>query len=431
MAVWNYISKYKSSSNVKTVGIYTFTGFFAKGVSFLLIPLFTNPKFLSPADNGLLSLFSNSILFLTPFISLGLIQSASTDFFKLNKKDFKDFFTTAFFMSLIMTLLASIVIYFFRNTFVRNYGFPLNFVYIIPLVAFLTFCVEQLNGTIRNNNEPVKYLLAGILKILLELGIAIFLIVYIHYGWKGRIIGVIISLIVVVLFAFKYFRNKNYLFGEVKKRFIREELLYALPIITMQIATFVMSSSDKYFLAGNHETVGIYSTACVFCSIIILFCSALIQYLAPTIYNLLSVAKIDYGKIKKLYFISILLMLLTTVMVILGTSFFYKYFINIKYHSALKYIHFIAIGYLFWSMTAMLNLFLLYHKQKKVILVFFVLCTVISLSSNWYFISNYNAMGAAISVCITYFSAFLLGMFFTRQYWKNFFLKKVADNTAI
>ena len=111
MAVSKYIKKLRTKKGLHSAGIYTFTNFFAKGVSFLLIPLFTNPKYLTPADNGLLSLFSSSVVFLMPFISLGLVQSASTDFFKLDKKEFKDFFTTAFALTGLTTILSVIILF--------------------------------------------------------------------------------------------------------------------------------------------------------------------------------------------------------------------------------------------------------------------------------------------------------------------------------
>ncbi len=82
----------KKNIHLRSIGIYTITNFFGKGVSFLLIPLFTNPAFLSPADNGILNLFAQSILFLMPLVCMGTLQSTSTDYFKLNKNDFRDSF---------------------------------------------------------------------------------------------------------------------------------------------------------------------------------------------------------------------------------------------------------------------------------------------------------------------------------------------------
>src|SRR5258705_12613624 len=110
-----FVKRQYNNPALKTMGIYTVTNFFGKGLSFLLLPLFTNPKYLSPADNGLLSLFSQAIIFLTPFINLGVLQSASVDYFKLGKKNFEDFCTTGFAMAVAMAVFSFLVFFLFRG----------------------------------------------------------------------------------------------------------------------------------------------------------------------------------------------------------------------------------------------------------------------------------------------------------------------------
>lgn len=86
MPVSTQIKKLYNNPSVKSVGIYTFTNFFSKAVSFLLLFVFTNPVYISPSENGLLSLFSTSLLLLMPFLSMGIIHSVSADFYKLEKE---------------------------------------------------------------------------------------------------------------------------------------------------------------------------------------------------------------------------------------------------------------------------------------------------------------------------------------------------------
>jgi O-antigen/teichoic acid export membrane protein len=105
MSSFRRILDLRKSAIVKSIGVYTFIGFFSKGISFLLIPLFTNPRYLSPADNGVLSLFNSSMLLLAPFVSLGMTQSILADYFKKSKEDFSNAFTTNFFVSGFMALV--------------------------------------------------------------------------------------------------------------------------------------------------------------------------------------------------------------------------------------------------------------------------------------------------------------------------------------
>ncbi len=418
---------------IRSVGIYTFTNFFAKGASFLLLFIFTNPLYIQPSENGLLSLFSNSMLFLLPFVSLGIIHSTSTDFFKLDKENFRSFFTTGFIMPVAVTLASIVVLYFFRDQLQKAYGFPAIFTWLIPLVTFLTFCNEQLLSLIRNNNEPMVYLKANMAKTILDLGLSFILVVFFAWHWQGRVTGILVSSLVLGIVAGMYFYHKGYLFGKVNKQFIINELVYAIPIIAMQASIFSMSASDKFFLAhvttDNNEMVGIYSIASIFGSIIIVFCTAMLQYVFPRIYTELSSKAVNYRSIRKHFLVYLMAMVAGTLLIILFTPLMYRLFINERYHPALNYIYILCIGYFLWSVSYFFYSFLLYNKQKKKILALSFCCIVISLSCNYYFIGNWADKGAAIAVFTCYSIVLILTLLFTREYWKLFFTRK-PDNEA-
>src|SRR4030095_4924478 len=93
MMKWSDIRKNETA--LKSVSLFTGINFFAKAVSFLLILIYTQPRYMTPEENGLLNLFNSGLVFLTPFMSMGLIQSTTTEFFRLDKKEFNNYFTTA------------------------------------------------------------------------------------------------------------------------------------------------------------------------------------------------------------------------------------------------------------------------------------------------------------------------------------------------
>ncbi|MEP7163348.1 MAG: polysaccharide biosynthesis C-terminal domain-containing protein [Ferruginibacter sp.] len=421
--ITNFINLRKSPI-LRSIGIYTFTNFFAKGASFLLLFVFTNPLYILPSENGLLSLFSNSMLFLMPFVSMGIIHSTSTDFFKLGKDDFRSFFTTGFIMPLTVTLFSFIILFFFREQLQKAYGFPGMFVWLIPAITFLTFCNEQLLSLARNNNEPNVYLKANISRTVLELGSSFVLVVVFARRWEGRIEGILIAYVLLFFYAIYYFNKKNYLFGRIKKKYILDELVYAVPIIAMQASIFAMNSSDKFFVSNftndHNETVGIYSVACIFASIIIVLCTALLQYVFPKIYTLLAARDVDYGSIKKHFLFYTAVMATGTVLVVILTPLLYHYFINEKYHPALRYTYLLCTGYFLWSVSYFFYSFLLYHKKKKKILGLSFCCIVTSIGCNYFFIKKWHDGGAAFAVVTCYFIVLILTLVFTKEYWQKF-----------
>ena len=421
---------YKSLKNqykypaLKTMGIYTVTSFFGKGLSFLLLPLFTNPKYLTPADNGLLSLFSQAIIFLTPFISLGILQSTSVDYFKLDKKSFKDFCTTGISMAVVMSLISFVTFYLFRDFFFQKFSFPVIFIWAIPLLTFMVFCYEFAMLIIRNRNNIITYANINVSKISVELGLAVIFIVLLAWGWRGRVAGMMIATSLVAIYGIYFLLKNNYLFGSINKKIIYTELQYSIPIVTMQLSMFCLFSSDSFILAGitkNNSLVGIYGMACVFGSIIITLCSAIIQYMVPKINKALSCKEIDYANIRNqfLTYLSIMVFAFVTLLFIVPVA--YHLFINERYWPGIRYYFFISAGYFFWTISFFLYTFLFYNKQKRILFTLAITSIIISISSNYYFIKYLSSFGAAISVCCVYFIVMLLAIIATKKYWKPIF----------
>lgn len=416
MATIANIFKLTKSREVQSVAIYTFSNFFNKGVSFLLLFYFAHV--LTETDFGLLSLFSNSILLLMPFVSLGILQSANTEFFKLDKKAFKDFFTTTLVMPAAVMLLAMAGLFLFRAQLQQRYSFPTVFIVIIPLITFFTFLSEHLINMVRNNQQPMKYLRINIGRLLTEIILAVLFISVFNYGWLGRVMAIFISFLMLAVYAFYYFKQQQFVFGNISKKYLRDELLYSVPIIVMQISVFCMGSSAGYFIeyfTHNLTEVGIFSVAVTFGSVILVLCTALLQYVIPKLYSFLSQKQINHEGIRKLFLFYAGAMLLGTMAVIIATPFAYDVMLKPSYQPGLRYFYFICAGNFFWSISYFFYAFMLYQKQKRKILFASLLSVIISIASHYFFIKSKESMGAAVSICAIYFIVFVITLLFVRR----------------
>jgi len=421
MSAVSYFKKLVSESQAfKSVGIYTGITFFSKAVSFLLILIYTQPRFMTPEENGLLNLFGSSIIFLMPFLSMGILHSTSTEFFKLDKDKFRNFFTTNLILPLFVMGASLIVFFLFRNYLKISYGFPLIFIILIPVITFLTYTNEQLLLMLRNNNELRKYAITGIAKITLEFGLSVVLVVFFTMHWKGRLTGIIASYVILGVYAFYYFKQKGYLSGSFSRRYIKSELIYAIPVAAMQLSIFSLYSSDKFIIASlskSNEVVGVYGIACTFATIIIIFSAAYLNYLFPVIYKGLSSTEgIDYQKIKKNFFRYLGVMAAVALLIIIATPVVYSYFINEQYHSAIGYFYLLVLGYFMWSLSFYFYSFLLYYKEKIKLLLLSFCIIALSIFCIYFFTKSFGVKGTAVGVLVSYASAFLLTLFFARKY---------------
>jgi O-antigen/teichoic acid export membrane protein len=407
------------------MGIYTISNFSAKALSFLLIPIFTDTQYISTGENGMLNLFSQAMIFLIPFISLGVLQSASTDFFKLNKADYKDMFTTGFVMSVGISCLSFGLFYLLRHSLYSRYNFPPSFIWLIPAITFFIFCNELLLGMIRNNNKPLQYLAVNTIKIVAELGISIVLIVWFSQKMQGRITGILVSFLLVFVYALWYFISKGYLFGKIRMKYVKQELVFALPIILMQWGVFCTNSSDRFMLAastpGNTDATGVYGIACTFASVVLILCMAFMQYMMPKIYAILAEGTVQYSRIKKLFGYYMAAMTAGLLILLITIPLFYKLFIDKAYHPALTYYFYLLLGYYCWAIAYFFYSFLLYYKAKKRILLLSLFNICISLATYYLFTKWWGVYGTAVGVCASFIVILLVTLLGNLNYIKLLF----------
>ncbi|MGN6339539.1 MAG: lipopolysaccharide biosynthesis protein [Ginsengibacter sp.] len=412
---------------VKSAGIYTFSNFFSKSVGFFLLFIYSNPRYLNVDENGLLSLLTGAIAIFVPFLSLGIVHSTSVEFFKLKKNEFKDLFTTGFVFPFIALILGMAGLYFFKTDLNNSYQFPASFAFIIPIIAFFTFCNELLVTLIRSNDEPITYLKMSLLRLVIEASLSILLVVNFAMRWQGRVIAMILACTVLFVAAFFYFKEKGYLFGRIKFKYLKDELKYGVPIIIFQGSSFCLFSSDKFFLSyfdGNAH-VGIYAYVCTFCAVLSVGCTAVLNYILPKIYEHLSQPKINYGQIRT-YFVYYFYFAFSSLLCIIAfTPLLYKYFINEKYYPGLSYLYLVAIGYFFWNINYFFYSFLLYKKNKKKIFLLSLFSIAISIGSNYVFIKNWHSQGAAFSVLISFFLVLLVTLFSNKREAKLILLNAI------
>ena len=403
MAIVNSVKAAINNPAYKSVATYVFTNFFSKGVSFLLLPLFTNPKYLTPTDNGLLSLFSSNLMLLAPFICLGMIPSANADFFKKSKTEFASSFSANFFISFGLTILAIVFLFLFKDYLQQKFQFPSSFIYIIPSLAFLIFCNEQFFALVRNRNEVKKYAVLGITKTFIEYTISVVLIFFFFKGWQGRVWGIAISLIATNLFAAYYYIKNNYLIFSFKKQHLWYEIKFGVPVFAFQLCVFMLGSTNKLFLAiynVDKYQLGIYAVACVFGALVGTVSQSILLYAQPRLYRLLSSGQATVQSIKKEFLRFFAMLTAIAVPCVVVVLFLYHYVINKIYLNGVNLFLIVALSSFIWGLNNFLFLLLLYYKEKKQILSISLISIFFSVIINMVLVKKYLITGDAMASLI-------------------------------
>ena len=390
--------------------IYTAVSFISASIPFFLLPVLTN--YLSKKDYGIITLFSTTVSLILPFISVGIPQLLAVDYFKKSEIEFKKEFSSSLFFISLFAFFAFTILFLFQKPIKTILNFDSNFLFFIPLICVGATFIEILYVLYRNKEKVKEYAALSIFQTVAEAGITLILILVLFLKWEGRLITTVVMSTLFVFFSLIKFYKWKLLPQKINLLQIKSILIFGFPLIFERLRTFVLNSSDKYFVAKivDLENLGIYSVATSVSTVILVCVNSLYIAYTPFLFKTLESGR-DFAKIVKMIYVLIAITLLATIALSLTSSFIFKYFLGKDFQNGQAYVSWLAIGYFFWGINVYFQAIILYKKKTFHLLVISIIGLVLNLILNYLLINKYQTIGAAYSTAITYFVMSILTVF--------------------
>ena len=214
-------------------------------------------------------------------------------------------------------------------------------------------------------------------------------------------------------FNFKYFKNA---------------LNYSLPLIVHTITGILLGFTNRFFIIKfiGIKEAGIFASAYQLCFIISLFHTSFNEAWMPYLYKELTFNNSLKLKIKltKITYLYTGFLIIITFAVIKLVPFAYE-IIGKSFRIDFNIVSWILIGFLFNGLYKMVVNYLFYYKKTKLIAIGTIFTFLFNLVLNYYFIKEWELLGAAIALCLTFFVHFLIFFFLSNKYfplpWFYFF----------
>lgn len=354
------------SNSFKQVGLYTATGTLTKIISFAALPFFVN--ILTEGDIGILNIFSSTIVFLTPVISMGALYTISVDYFKMPGEEYAKVFTNSLLIPLCVSFLVVPAIYIFRHPLANAFSFQDAFLWLIPACLFLNFCFEALIILLRNQNNVKAFSFVSLTRIVIEIGLAVLFILFFVKSWYSRALGYFLSLAVTFVFFLAYISRQQLLVRKIDFTILRRELLFGLSGVLLQTGVFFINSSDKFFVMAffGKEQTGFYGIAGTFATIQFIISVSLLQYLQPVLFRKFS-EKAGWKELRPIYKKYILVMLAAVAALAVFTVIVYDLVLKPSYRQYLHYFFMLCISGFIWSLSNLFLQYIIFSKSKKII----------------------------------------------------------------
>lgn len=388
----------------KQSAIYSIGNFANKIIGFVLLPLYTD--YLTIDDYGVLGLLE--VMAVVPVtvlsfrIPTAMIRWCSDT---ENEEEQKSILYTSFIGIFIIGLSLNACLFPFSKQFAVGLFNNIDFTIFFQLL-FVSIGIELLSKVplefLRFKQKSTLFISINIIKLIVVLGLNIYLIAWLNWGIKGILISQIVGHGIVLLLTSKYLiSNFSYRFNA---KAAKEMAYYGFPLVFSSLAGVLLSLADRFILPYFHEygDLGLYTLGYKIASVTNVFLITSFQL------GFLPIAFKRYKDPQFKPFISKILTYFTFLVVLctLFISFFSQEVIktfskNIDYWDAYNLVPLIGFLFIFKAIQYVFTLGLHFEKRTKLNINIVVLGLIVNITLNILLIPKYDIIGAIIASIIS------------------------------
>lgn len=418
------IIKNKTAGNI---AIYSFMSFFQKGISFLLVPLFT--YLLTPEEFGL----ANEIIAITSFFILffgfGLDEAAVRLYFPIrhDKSKSKIVLGTIILTSILISFTSSLVLLLFKDfifsSLVNGITYPLTILSILLIGFSPLFAIHQ--KLLRIQEKAVSYTLFSLFFSLTQILLSISFIVFFDLNTIGYILA--ITLTQLLFFIISLISLKSEIYWKVDFKVLKNSFSYGIKVVPHTISGW-FSKGFTLLAIGNlldSFLVGIFNAMNFLAIIINVISKAILDAFQPWIYDKLENPKINTKLLFDVAKFMGIIIILIGFFLSLFSNELTKIFISNNYHEGIYLVPFIVYSSLILFLGSLLVYVLYYDKTKTHLIgLSSFVGAILNIVLCLWLIPNLQLFGAALSVAISNTITALLKQYYASKTLKsNYFLK--------
>src|ERR1035437_807763 len=406
--------------SLKDTLIYGFGNVAVKVVGLILIPLYTDPKYFSVDQFGILGILEISALVLTACMASALPQSLTRWFWD---KDYRDNQKGIFFMTIATQLVVSsafcllliplsgkLSILLFANT---------DWSRVIALVI-LSSAIQAINNIIntlmRLQSRSVLYTITNLFKLTSVLVLTLYFILSKKMGLEGIYLAQVIGNSLVVLFLLGYtLKNTRVFFDKI---IFRSMNLYGFPLFLANISAVMLNVIDRYSLKSLSvlKAVALYTLAFKITSVLkLVIVDSMKLAIGPMMFK-----RLDTPDNKRFYSKVLLYSSFVMMFAIVGVSLYSFELIKImtksrEFWQAVVVIPLLSLSIFFTNLKDVTIYGLHIAKKTRVIGIIVVFSTIFSIVFNILFIPIWGITGAAIATLLSQFIYWIACYYFSQK----------------
>jgi O-antigen/teichoic acid export membrane protein len=397
--------------------IYGLSRYIGKFISIFLLPLYT--AVLIPEDYGILDLLG-TITIVSSFMIVSGTDTA-LGYYYYRKEHFHEravMVSSSLWIRIILSLIAFALIAAGANLisetlFGRDYSL---FIIITGITIIFSSVYSFLLDLLRFELKPWLFTIISTGVILIQIMLNIYFVLILRKGVYGVLIangtGSLLFFLITVIYVFNKYGMK------LSRTWTSNILKYGFPLIGTGIAVWVLTATDRYFLAhyASLSSVGIYAVGMKLANTLGIVAGALQLAWGPF------AANIQYEEnAKQVYKRVFLLFFIINVIAVFLISMFsidiLEVFTQPAYYSAKAVVPFLCIATVLSSAYFIVAVGIALTKKVQHTIWITVTAAVVNIVLNYLITPKFGAIGASFSLMIAYVTIFILTLSMSQKHY--------------
>jgi len=391
-------------------GAYLISNILSRGVIFLLLPVLS--RYLSPADYGVIAMYEMTLFILLPIIGLNTHGFISVKYYAEREK-ISGYIGNAVLLTISSFWIILLALHFSRFSLSRILSIPPNWLYWIPIVALGQCLCDIFLTILQVKGLAIYYGCFRIFQIITDVSLSLYFIIVMKLDWTGRIMGSGIAVCILGTVAYLILSRKKLVMFKFNDKYIKNALLFGLPLIPHAIGGWVISMSNRLFInkLQGIEATGIYTAGSQVAMVILVIATSFNLAWTPFLYERLKKSESEPAeklRLVKLTYMYDLFLLVLAIILGLSAHVIIGSFLDKRYIMASDFVVWIALGYAFNGMYFMVSNYLFYAEKTYILTMVTVTAAIFNIGATYILIKLNGTIGAAQASCLTFFVFFIL-----------------------
>lgn len=380
-----------------------------KAVAFVSFPLLATA--LSPRDYGGLELVMTLIGIAGLVVGCGLNNSVQRFYWdsSVSVGQRPSLVTTGLvvqsFLGLMLFLCLAAVLFWWGNALVSSKDFPFSLWGLYVAAALVVFgqLMQYIQDVLRLHFAPGRFFLLSVLSRCLTIAVAVYAVVYLHKGLDGFLVAQLMAYVLVLPVGLLLVKKDLVFNFDIARA--REIIRFGYPFVFAGIAYWLFGAIDRWMLTGfaTLEEAGIYSVAFRFSTLPLFISIAFAQAWSPFIIKI----KNDHPERYRAIYCDVFLYFLYVMLVAAGGVALFSgelvgFLMPSGYADASMPLVFLCFSVVIQSTTQITVVGISIERQTHYISRFAWGAVVINVLLNFLLIPSFGAIGAAVSVGLSY-----------------------------